>query len=110
MRLSELEEKEEHTKDRQKRNFDQRHRARDLPQVHPGDVVRIPDRRASGTVIEETSPRSHIVSTADGAQYRRDRQYLVQLPETTQETDTEIEPVEETQPPRVSNQISKQPD
>ena len=112
VRLSELEEKEEHTKDRQKRNFDRHHRARDLPQVHPGDVVWIPDRRASGTVIEETSPRSHIVSTADGAQYRRNRQHFVQLPETetTQETDTEIEPVEETQPPRTSNRISKQPD
>ena len=111
MRLSELEEREEHTKHRQKRTVDRRRRARDLSQVHPGDVVWIPDRRASGTVIGETSPRSHIVSTAEGAQYQRNQQHLVQLPETetTQDTDTEIEPVEETQPPHMSNRILKQP-
>ena len=77
----ELEEKEEYIKERQKKNFDKRHRARELPQLEPGDTVWIPDRDSSGTVVEETSPRSHIVETVDGS-YRRNRRHLIRMPET----------------------------
>ena len=104
----ELEEKEEYIKERQKKNFDKRHRARELPQLEPGDTVWIPDRDSSGTVVEETSPRSHIVKTADGS-YRRNRRHLIRMPET--ESSQEEEVLVEEQPSRLrSTRISKLPD
>ena len=109
---SELEEKEEHLKGRQKKNFDQRHRARDLPPLEPGDTLWIPDRNSSGTVVEETSPRSYVVVTGDGS-YRRNRQHLVQMPETepTQEDEHETESREEERSPRTrSSRTSRPPD
>ena len=98
---SELKEREEHLRERQKRMFDHRHRTRDLPQFEPGDTVWIPDRDSPGTVVEETSPRSHIVQTTDGS-YQCNRQHLIRLPEgeQTQEVENGTEPMEQEQLPR----------
>ena len=65
-----LQQKDEDLKMRQKKNFDSRHRARDLPRLETGDTVWIPDRNSSGVVVEE---RSHIIVTTDC----RNRQHLI---------------------------------
>ena len=107
-----LEERDDRLKDRQKRNFDQRHRAKDLPELQPGDTVWIPDRNSPGTVLEgETpSPRSHNVQTRDGT-YRRNRQHLVQIPvrEPIQEVGNETEPQDSEQPSRTRSTRSSRP-
>ena len=92
----ELEERDEHLKSRQKRNFDARHRATTLPQLETGDTVWVPDRNSSGTVVGETSPRSIIVTAGD-ATYRRNRQHLIGLPESQPAPESECDP--ETQEP-----------
>ena len=84
--FSELEEKDHHIKERQRRNHDQRHRAKELPLLEPGDAVWILDQDTSGIVVDETAPRSHVVETSDGS-YRRNHKHLVRLP--IQETDGE---------------------
>ena len=109
-----LEERDDRLKDRQKRNFDQRHRAKDLPELQPGDTVWIPDQNSPGTVLEgETpSPRSHNVQTRDGT-YRRNRQQLVQIPvrEPIQEVGNETEPQDSEQPSRTrSARSSRRPE
>ena len=40
--LSDLEEKDCHIKERQRQNYDARHRAKELPSLEPGDTVWIP--------------------------------------------------------------------
>ena len=97
----EMEEREDQQKERQKKNFDQRHRARDLPELKPGDTVWIPDRNTPGTVVEveTSSPRSHNVQTSDGT-YRHNRQHLIQIPitEPIQEVGNEPEPQDSKRP------------
>ena len=48
----------------------------------------VPDRQASGRVVEETSPRSYVVQTPDG-EFRRNRRHLISTPEQDTETSTE---------------------
>ena len=47
-----FEEKDEQIKDCQKRNHDSRHKAKELPQLEPGDYVWISDRETAGKVVE----------------------------------------------------------
>ena len=84
--LSDLEEKDRHIKERQRQNYDARHRAKELPSLEPGDTVWIPDQETSGIIVDETTPQSHVVETSDGS-YRRNRKHLVRLP--VQEPDGE---------------------
>ena len=107
----ELEEKDEQLKERQKKNFDQHHRAKDLPKLQPGDVVWIPDRNSPGTVTEGVSQRSHMVQTEEGTYLRRNRQHLVRLPESaeTQETENEVEPQDSEQPSRTRSTRTSRP-
>lgn len=117
---SDLVDKEESIRERQK-NLNQHHRARELPQLEPGNTVWIPDRGTSGTVVEETAPCSHIVGTTDGT-YRRNRRHLIQMPEAemAQEQEREIasqeqgsvtEPLEEGHQSKTrSTQTSKPPE
>ena len=53
---SELEEKDHLIKERQRRNHDQHHRAKELPLLEPGDTVWILDQDTSGIVVDETVP------------------------------------------------------
>ena len=48
---------------RQKINFDQRHRAKDLIPLQKGESVWIIDIEAEGVVTEELSNRSYMVQT-----------------------------------------------
>ena len=75
-----LEEKDDCLKERQKQNHDTRHRAKELPQLEPGDYVWITDRETSGKVVEHAAPRSHIVETPEGS-FCRNRKHLVRMPE-----------------------------
>ena len=80
----------EEIKRNQKKNFDMRHRVRDLPDLEEGTVVWIPDRQTEAVVKEEVAPRSYTVSSPDGT-VRRNRRDLVQMPESnpSSETDTQ---------------------
>ena len=45
--------KEIEARDRQKQNFDRRHRAKTKDVLQPGDLVWIPDNKCSGTVTQQ---------------------------------------------------------
>ena len=59
-----------------KKTFDERHRARNLPCLRPGEMVWIPERRELGKVIAESSPRSYTISTPTQT-VRRNRRHLI---------------------------------
>lgn len=62
--------------------FDERHRARALTKLSPGDQVWITDEKAQGTVTSvHNSPRSYLVSGPQGT-LRRNRQHLVPMPDS----------------------------
>ena len=68
-------------KEKQKLNFDSRHRAADLKSLAPGDCVWLPDQQSAGRVVAENAPRSCDVKTPAG-QYRRNRRHVIPLPVT----------------------------
>ena len=94
--FKEVKERDRCLKERQRQNYNQRHRTKDLPPLESGDTVWVPDRDSSGTVVSETVPRSHIVETSDGL-FRRNRRHLVRLPTIPTQESEEEEP-EETEP------------
>ena len=59
--------REEELRQKQKWNFDCRHRAHDLSPALPGDLVWVRDRRKRGTVRNQVSPRSYRVETPSGS-------------------------------------------
>lgn len=70
------------TKNRQKRNFDKHHGARELPPVDEGDRVWIPTRNEEAIVIQtDVAPRSHVIRTDQGSEIRRNRRDMIPLPE-----------------------------
>ena len=75
---SELRQKEEKMRQRQKKNFDSRHRAQILDTLLPGETVWLPDQRTEGTVVRDSAPRSYTVQTSKG-QYRRNRRHIIFL-------------------------------
>ena len=91
-------EKERKSKKRNKRNFDSRHRARDL---QPGDTVWIPENKSNGTIIEQSNPRSYTVRVQDGTIHRNRRDLIVlpdpQESDRTEEQNTERESQEQVQ-------------
>jgi len=59
--------------------------ARDLPSLHPGDVVRVQrhGQLVKGEVVSQhASPRSYVVKTEGGSTLRRNRRHLVRTKET----------------------------
>nr|XP_040578314.1 uncharacterized protein K02A2.6-like [Lepeophtheirus salmonis] len=70
---------EENKKTAQKINFDRRHAAKPLITLQKGDEVVIPDRRQSGIVIGNSTPRSYIIETDTGS-YKRNRAHLNKMP------------------------------
>ena len=61
-----LQSKEDDMRNKQKANYNCRHRARNLEPLLPGETVWLPDRESSGTVVEESSPWSYTVQTPNG--------------------------------------------
>ena len=85
--LEQFRENDASLKDRQKRDFDRRHSAKTLPELHPGERVWLPDKKVEGTVVDKADPpRSYTVETPKG-RLRRNRRHLNPLPETPN-TDT----------------------
>lgn len=65
------------------RNYDRRHRVRNLSDMSPGDQVWITDTRSTGTVTSaHESPRSYLVSGPQGT-VRRNRRHLVPMSENS---------------------------
>ena len=75
-----LRKKEEQSRQQAKSNFNRRHRARPLPTLHPEQPVYVPDMDVSGTVTEQLSDRSYVVTTEQGRTLRRNRRHLRPLP------------------------------
>ena len=73
-------EKEGKLKKRNKRNFDSRHKVRDLQPLQPGDTVWIPENKSEGTIVEQSDPRSYTVRVQNGT-IRRNRRDLIVLPD-----------------------------
>ena len=67
---------------KQQKNSIQHYRTKSLePLLHGG--CQIADRNASGTVVEENSPRSYTIQTPSGHFCRNDR-HVISLPTATQ--------------------------
>jgi transposase InsO family protein len=75
-----LRERDERNKQRQKANFDSRRAARELPPLHPGDPVWLPDKGVTGTMQEAVAPQSFTVESPEG-EYRRNRMDIIRLPD-----------------------------
>ena len=78
--------KDKHIRAQQKRNFDKRHRVRDLPFLHPNTYAWI-DTPTSGRqpgVVQHShhTPRSYVVKTESSAcsSLRRNRRHITPLP------------------------------
>ena len=65
---------------RQQRNYNERHRARELPDLPPGTHVYIPDRQEEGQTATSPTTRSYIVTTPSG-DFRRNRRHITPLPQ-----------------------------
>ena len=85
--LEQFRENDASLKDRQKRDFDRRHSAKTLPELHPGERVWLLDKKVDGAVVGKAGPpRSYTVETPKG-QLKRNRRHLNRLSETPN-TDT----------------------
>lgn len=71
MDLNRLKEEEKVSREKQGKQLNKRHRAYDLPQLHPGESVWISDTREKGTVIMSAeTPRSYLVDSPKGILHR----------------------------------------
>ncbi|XP_061132648.1 uncharacterized protein K02A2.6-like [Syngnathus typhle] len=78
--LEDVKRKEQSYRQKQKLNFDKRHRAHTLPALQPGDHVWVKDMQQRGTVVSAANtPRSYIVETS-GGNLRRNRYHLSRTP------------------------------
>ena len=66
-------------KQRQKENYDSRHRVHEVPPLVAGDQVYLPQMKTNATVQREYGERSYIVSTPNG-QVRRNKRHRNSLP------------------------------
>ena len=76
-----LKESDEKAKNADKKYFDRRRGAKNLPKLHPGDIVlqKLDHERqwqTPATVLREVTPHSYIVQTSSGNHYRRNRKHL----------------------------------
>jgi hypothetical protein len=75
--LQKVRKREEIYRSNQKRNFDLRHKTRELPTLQSGDKVWIRDQNRNGQILRNANqPRSYIVQTEQGT-VRRNRKALV---------------------------------
>jgi len=77
-----LEEKEKKRQERQRLNYNDRHRARELSPLLPGDHVWITDQKTEGKIVQSSTPRSYQVATDTGT-LRHNRRHLNPLPQAT---------------------------
>lgn len=92
--LTGFREKDKEWKDKQKSDYDKRHRVKTLPPLPDDQSVWIhtQDRQCAGRVLHPAAaPRSYIVETPTG-RLRRNRSHLVPIPEGTQMDTPESDP------------------
>ena len=78
--MDNLKRTEQTYRQKQKQNYDRRHRAHDMPLLQQGDHVWVKDILERGTVMSNAgTPRSYIVETARGT-LRRNRYHLSPTP------------------------------
>ena len=70
-----LKEKEQTLREKQKDNFDSRHRSRELTLLTPGESVWVTDQQTQETVVQLSSPRSYQIQTPSGM-LRMNRRHL----------------------------------
>ena len=97
--LASVQARDKRIKKKQKKDFDSRHRARELSPLEPGDRVWVSERGSEAEVREEVSPRSYVIE-AEGGTLRRNRQNLTRLPnsetvDSSQVCDRNAEPIEQ---------------
>ena len=77
--LAKLRETEEKIKTKQVVYYNQRHGAKELSSLLPGDRVYVPDRRENAVVVSKTpEPRSYLIETDSNSAVRRNRRQLLQ--------------------------------
>ena len=77
-----LREREGMYRDKMKKNYDKRHRTRDLDRLNPGEQVYSRRERKQYTVVRKHhNPRSYLLRGADGDVKRRNRKEIVRLSE-----------------------------
>ena len=75
--MSQLCQKDNDTKEKQKHYFDQHHRVKQLPELSQGQTVWIPDCKENGEVVDKhMTPRSYIVKTPTTT-VRQNRRHLI---------------------------------
>ena len=65
-------------RNRQARNFDKRHKVKELSPLHTGDQVWIKDYGEGVVQQKADTPRSYQLETPDGGILRRNRRHLIQ--------------------------------
>uniref|UniRef100_A0A3Q2ZKC0 Gypsy retrotransposon integrase-like protein 1 n=2 Tax=Kryptolebias marmoratus TaxID=37003 RepID=A0A3Q2ZKC0_KRYMA len=81
---------------KQRQNYNRRHRAHNMSPLHPGEEVWVTDLQTRGTVVSGAgSPRSYIIETPRGM-LRRNSYHLSHIPGAT---DTSVVPPETTAVP-----------
>ena len=75
-----LRKKETQIKQRQKQNFDLRHKASDLKPLKKGDEIWLPDRKEKGTIVKPQGTRSYVVESENQSMYRRNRKMILPMP------------------------------
>ena len=89
---SEILQKEQLYRSKQQKNFNKRHRARQLKALQTGNQVWIPEFQQQATILREVAPRSYLVQTPRG-RMRRNRQHLTLLNTTGNIPSNESRPV-----------------
>ena len=74
-------------KQRQKQDFDRRHRATETLPLSPGDRVWMPDRSSEAHVESQVAPRSFELTTEDGSVVRRNQSSIRPLPPVTEQSE-----------------------
>lgn len=83
-----LREREGVYRDKMKRNYDKRHRVKDLEKLEPGEQVYLKNEKKHYTVIRQhNSPRSYLLRGPDGDVKRRNRKQIVQVSEAATSQD-----------------------
>ena len=85
--MSFLQSKDEAIKSRQKQNFDDRHNARPLSTLQPGEKVWLSEEETMATVQSDAGTRSYNVNTESGSTLRRNRRQLPRRREYTNRTE-----------------------
>lgn len=71
-------------REKAKETYDKQHKAKELPELHAGRRLFLPDEKLHGTVTEKRKePRSYTIPTEKGSELRKNRRAVIELPEQT---------------------------